>query len=68
MFYFFTYNIDARNVRITIKESGVDFYTYRWQIDKKREFKKEFEFRGNEIEVELDFYDGDRIYKNETWH
>ena len=67
MFYFFTYNIDARNVRITIKESGVEFYTYKWQIDKTREFKKEFEFNGNEIEVELDFYDGDRIYKNEKY-
>jgi hypothetical protein len=67
MFYFFTYNIDARNIRISFKESGVEFYTHKWQIDKTREFKKEFEFRGNEIEVELDFYDGDRIYKNEKY-
>jgi glycosyltransferase involved in cell wall biosynthesis len=67
MFYFFTYNIDERNVKISIKESGVEFYNHKWQIDKTREFKKEFYYSGNEIEVELDFYDGDRIYKNEKY-
>lgn len=67
MFYFFTYNIDERNVKISIKESGEEFYNHKWQIDKTREFKKEFYYSGNEIEVELDFYDGDRIYKNEKY-
>jgi glycosyltransferase involved in cell wall biosynthesis len=67
MFYFFTYNIDERNVKISIKESGVEFYNHKWQIDKTREFKKEFYYSGNEIEVELDFYDGDRVYKNEKY-
>ena len=65
MFYFFTYNVDSRKVNITMREGGQDFFIYRWQIDKSKEFKKEFEYKGREIEVELDFYDGDRIYKNE---
>jgi hypothetical protein len=67
MFYFFTYNIDTRNVKISIKESGVEFYNHKWQIDNTREFKKQFYYSGNEIELELDFYDGDRIYKNEKY-
>ena len=50
-----------------MRESGQDFFIYRWQIDKTTEFKKEFEYKGLEIEVELDFYDGDRIYKNEKY-
>ena len=67
MFYFYTYNVDNRKVNITMRESGQDFFIYRWQIDKTTEFKKEFEYKGLEIEVELDFYDGERIYKNEKY-
>jgi len=67
MFYFYTYNVDNRKVNITMRESGQDFFIYKWQIDKTTEFKKEFEYKGLEIEVELDFYDGDRIYKNEKY-
>jgi hypothetical protein len=67
MFYFYTYNVDNRKVNITMKEMGKDFFMYRWQIENNREFKKEFEYKGHEIEVELDFYDGDKIYKNEKY-
>ena len=67
MFYFYTYNVDGRNVNLTMKEDGVEFFIYRWQIDKKREVKKEFEYNGKEIEVQLDFYDGQKIYKSETY-
>ena len=67
MFYFYTYNVDSRNVNLTMKEDGVEFFIYRWQIDKKREVKKEFEYKGREIEVQLDFYDGQKIYKSETY-
>ena len=67
MFYFYTYNVDNRKVNITMRESGKEFFIYSWQIDKTIEFKKEFEYNGLEIEVELDFYDGDKIYKNEKY-
>jgi hypothetical protein len=67
MFYFFTYNVDSRKVNITIREAGQDSFVFRWQIDKTKEFKKEFEYKGREIELELDFYDGDRVYKNEKY-
>ena len=67
MFYFYTYNVDNRKVNITMRESGKEFFIYSWQIDKTIEFKKEFEYNGLEIQVELDFYDGDKIYKNEKY-
>ena len=67
MFYFYTYNVDNRKVNITMRESGKEFFIYSWQIDKTIEFKKEFEYNGLEIEVELDFYDEDKIYKNEKY-
>ena len=67
MFYFFTYNIDERKVNIVMKENGGEFYNTRFQISKSREFKKEFQYNGSPIEVILDFYDGDDIYKSETY-
>ena len=67
MFYFFTYNIDDRKVNIVMNENGAEFYNSRFQISKSREFKKEFEFNGNTTEIILDFYDGDDVYKTETY-
>jgi len=62
MFYFFTYNIDQRVVYVKIGE-----YLFKIDIAKNREFKHEFEFTGNPIEVVLSFYDGDNMYKEETY-
>jgi len=68
MFYFFTYNVDDRIVKITMKEDGAEFYNGSFQISKTREFKKHFEYSGKQIDVCLDFFDGDRLYKSETYH
>lgn len=67
MFYFFSYNLDERKVNISIKENGVEFYNNRFQINLNREFRKEFEYKGQEIELTLEFYDGDRVYKTEKY-
>ena len=66
MFYFFTYNIDDRIVRVTMKEDGGEFFNGSFQISKQREFRKEFTYNRKPIEVNIQFYDGDVMYKQET--
>ena len=61
MFYFFTYNIDGRLVDVSI-----DDLCFTIDISKNREYKREFEYTGNNI-VELSFYDGHDIYKKEKF-
>ena len=61
MFYFFTYNIDGRVVDVSI-----DDLCFTIDISKNREYKREFEYTGNNI-VELSFYDGHDIYKKEKF-
>jgi hypothetical protein len=68
MFYFYTYNIDDRFVNVTMKEDGNEFYNNRFQISKSREHKKQFDFKGKPIEVTLDFYDGETLYKSENYN
>jgi len=67
MFYFFTYNIDDRIVRVTMKEDGGEFFNGSFQISKSREFRKEFVYKGKPIDVCIQFYDGDTMYKEETY-
>ena len=61
IFYFFTYNIDGRNVDVSI-----DDMTFKIDISKTREFKREFEYTGKN-NIMLKFYDGDYIYKSEVF-
>lgn len=67
MFYFYTYNVDDRKVNVIMKENGTEFYNTRFQISKAREFRKEFAYSGNPIEVLIDFYDDDVLYKSEKY-
>lgn len=67
MFYFFTYNIDARRVNVIMKENGIEFFNMTFNIENCREYKKEFEYRGYPIDVTIDFYDGDKVYKSERF-
>ena len=67
MFYFYTYNVDDRKVNITMTEAGGEFYNNRFQISKTREFRKEFEFKGQPIEVTLEFFDEEHMYKKEVY-
>ena len=67
MFYFFTYNIDDRFVNVRFYEDGSEYYNHRFQISKSREFKKDIKYAGKPIEISLDFFDGDNLYKSETY-
>lgn len=67
MLYFFSYNLDERKVNVTMFENGVEFFNTRFQINKQREYKKEFAYNGQPIEVVLEFYDGEHCYKRENY-
>ena len=68
MFYFFSYNLDERKVNITMLEDGIEFFNTRFQVNKCREYKKDFKFNGKPIDFILDFYDGDDLYKTEKYN
>jgi hypothetical protein len=61
MFYFFTYNRDYRNIYVSI----ADYMWKRIIPAKKHELAYQFEFKGEPIDVRMDFYDGDNNYKVE---
>jgi hypothetical protein len=67
MFYFYTYNVDDRKVNISMFEDGAEFFNTRFQLSKTREYKKEITYSGKNIEIILEFYDGDVIYKTEKY-
>ena len=63
VFYFFTYNRDFRNIYISIED-------YMWKRiipAKNHELLYQFEFKGEPINVRMDFYDGDITYKVEEF-
>lgn len=63
MFYFFTYNIDNRTIYISIGDIDK-----RIQVAKTREWMYPFKFKGDPIDIQLDFYDGDYCYKIEKYN
>lgn len=67
MFYFYTYNVDDRKVQVTMKEDDGEFYNGSFQISKSREFRKDFIYSGKPIEIKIDFFDGDVLYKSEKY-
>ena len=62
MFYFYTYNIDNRVINVTIGD-----VMFKIDIAKHREYKHEFEFKGAPIDVCMEFYDGDHLYKQDKY-
>jgi glycosyltransferase involved in cell wall biosynthesis len=67
MFYFYTYNIDDRRIDFELKEIDKQLHRYYLEISKLREFKQSFKFNGDPITIGLEFYDGDRMYKKESF-
>ena len=67
MFYFYTYNVDDRRVSVVMTEDGAEFFNGGFQISKSREFMKEIVYNGKPIDIKLEFFDGDRVYKIEKY-
>ena len=63
MFYFFTYNRDNRKIYVSIGEN----MSKRIIPSQIHEWSYQFEFKGEPIDVKMDFYDGDTCYKVEEF-
>jgi len=63
VFYFFTYNRDYRNIYVSI----ADYMWKRIIPAKNHELVYQFEFKGDPIDIKMDFYDGDVQYKLEEF-
>jgi len=66
MFYFFTYNIDERKIKVILNNGG-NVVIHFIDILNTREYKFDFEYNYNPIKLSLEFYDGDRLYKSESY-
>ena len=66
MFYFYTYNVDDRKLKISIDSKNFNFMK-TIEISKTNEAMQEFVYSGEEVLVTLDFYDGEQIYKKEHY-
>jgi hypothetical protein len=66
MFYFYTYNVDDRKLKISIDSNNFNFMK-TIEISKTNEAMQEFVYSGDEVLVTLEFYDGEQIYKKEHY-
>jgi glycosyltransferase involved in cell wall biosynthesis len=66
MFYFYTYNIDERIVHVSIN-TKTEKRKHVIEISKNREYKIPIAYDGHPIEVVMEFFDGNRIYKTEKY-
>ena len=66
MFYFYTYNVDDRKLKISIDSKNFNFMK-TIEISKTNEAMQEFVYSGDEVLVTLEFYDGEQIYKKEHY-
>ena len=64
VFYFFTYNRDNRFIYVSI---GNDM-SKRIIPSQIHEWYYQFEFKGEPIDIQVDFYDGDTLYKVEKYN
>lgn len=67
MFYFFTYNIDNRDVTVEINEGGYVTFHGKFNILESREFLKEIEYKNKPIKLKLEFYENNEKYKTEEY-
>jgi hypothetical protein len=66
MFYFYTYNVDDRKLKISIDSKNFN-YMKTIEISKTNEAMQEFVYSGEEVLVTLEFYDGEQVYKKEHY-
>jgi hypothetical protein len=68
MFYFYTYNLDERKLNLQIKDNGLEVYNDTITISEQREFSKKIKYSGNPLDIIVNLYDGNNLYKTETYN
>jgi hypothetical protein len=63
--YFYSYNNDDRDVEIHIMNHTS--YLKKFNIKEQKEFIQEFEYRGKEVVINLNFYEQGEIYTSEKY-
>jgi len=63
VYYFFTYNIDDRKVNLILKENNEIILNDLFKISEQKEYVKKIKYIGNPIDIQINFYDGETIYK-----
>jgi hypothetical protein len=67
MFYFYTYNIDNKSMKVRIYEGMELIFSELFKIKTTNEFYTEIKFDGKPIKVIVDRIDGNNVYKTETF-
>jgi hypothetical protein len=65
--YFFTYNIDEREVLIEVKENDILIKSDKFKISDKKEYLEYFTYNGNPLDVTFNFIDYGEIYKSKKF-
>jgi hypothetical protein len=67
VFYFFSYNIDDRQLNILLTENNVEIFNYTFKISEQQKYLKKIKYSGLPIDICLNLYDGDVLYKQEKY-
>jgi hypothetical protein len=68
MFYFYTYNLDERRLNLQITDGDIEIYNETITISEQREFSKKINYSGTPLDITVNLYDGDNLYKTETYN
>lgn len=66
-FYFFSYNIDDRQLNIILTENNVEIFNDTFKISEQQKYLKKINYSGLPIDICLNLYDGDVLYKQEKY-
>lgn len=67
VFYFYTYNLDERSLEIVVKEEDTLIFSEKVVILDNREYILPVSYYGRPMTISVVFYDGDNLYKTETY-
>jgi len=68
MFYFFTYNIDSREVNLEVWEEENQITNLTWKISETREFFEKITFRGKPLKIIVNRIDNSETYKSQIFN
>ena len=67
VFYFFTYNIDDRLVRLRVYENDIEVINESRSIIESREFIREINYSGVPLKIVVEWFDNGSVYKTQSF-
>lgn len=68
MFYFYTYNVDSRDIHLRVYEEENEIINAYQKISNSRELLREINYTGKPLKVIFDRIDKGEVYKSQTFH